>query len=108
MGEFNFTDINWTTMEHGSVCSSLIGFPGDNYLVQHIKEPTRYGNILQLLIISRKNQITGIEVDENIASCDHNLISSKVQKSFRIGSCISVISDLKKLVSLSYDKSFNF
>ena len=96
MGDFNFNDINWTTLEHGSVGSRLIDFLGDNYLVQHVKDPTRNRNILDLLITSRENLITDVEIGENIASSDHNLIRCNLQKSFRIDSSLSVIPDLRK------------
>ena len=96
MGDFNFNDINWTTLEHGSVGSRLIDFLGDNYLVQHVKDPTRNRNILDLLITSRENLITDVEIGENIASSDHNLIKCNLQKSFRIDSSLSVIPDLRK------------
>ena len=96
MGDFNFSDINWVTMEHGRVGSRLVEFLGDNYLVQHVKEPTRHENILDLLITSRESMIDEIEVGETIASSDHNLIRFKLQKSFRIDPNMSAVPDLKK------------
>ena len=83
-------------MEHGSIGSRLIDFLGDNYLVKHVKDPTKNRNILDLLITNRENLITDVYIAENNASSDHNLIRCNLQKSFKIDSSLSMIPDLRK------------
>lgn len=96
MGDFNFTDIDWMTLEHGHIGSRLIDFLGDNYLIQHVKEPTRYGNLLDLLITSRESMVTDVEVGESVANSDHNLVRFKLLNNFRIDTCVSKIPDFSK------------
>jgi len=58
MGDFNYPKINWSTLDSDSdppstAVSDLIL---DIYLYQHVREPTRENNILELDLIISSNE----------------------------------------------------
>jgi hypothetical protein len=52
MGDFNFPGINWDTLESGTNAIEFKDQVMDNYLIQHVHEPTRESNILDLVLTS--------------------------------------------------------
>jgi len=51
MGDFNYPDINWDTMYHSNLGSEFVELVLDNFLIQHVDEPTREKNILDLVCL---------------------------------------------------------
>jgi hypothetical protein len=41
MGDFNFPGINWGTSENGANAIKFRDLVMDNYLIHHVREPTR-------------------------------------------------------------------
>jgi hypothetical protein len=75
MGDFNYPGINWITFEsdnHGVEFRDLIL---DNFLNQHVREPTREKNVLDLVLSTNENMIEHLEVIEHVSTSDHNTIS---------------------------------
>ena len=78
-GDFNLKDINWN-YDHSLVdkdyIKSFIRTLHDNYLTQHITEPTRYrvnqeSNILDLVISSKEEMIQDIQYLPPLGNSDH-------------------------------------
>jgi hypothetical protein len=46
----------------------------DNYLVQHVKSPTRENNILDLVLTSEVGMVDKVEIIEHLGNSDHNII----------------------------------
>jgi len=61
--------MNVTQMQKISEIYDLI-----NYLYQHVREPTRESNILDLVISSDINMVPEVEVLELLGNSDHNII----------------------------------
>ena len=78
MGDFNFPHINWDTLESDSDGSQFRDLLLDNYLVQHVKEPTRNDNILDLVITSDVNMVDKMQVIEHLGNSDHNILLWKL------------------------------
>jgi len=76
-GDFNVANIDWETMlgRGRHLGRNLIQYIEDNNLFQHIREPTRGRNILDLLITTEQDLITHLEVSPNVAGSDHNAIT---------------------------------
>ena len=82
MGDFNHGNIQWDTFESTGVedqqCMCLIQ---DNFLIQHVLEPTRGGRVLDLVLSSQKEFVDNVELQEPLGSSDHNhLIKSDKTK----------------------------
>ncbi|KAF2344684.1 Endonuclease/exonuclease/phosphatase [Trinorchestia longiramus] len=78
MGDFNLPHINWTTSQSQAPGSKLIDLTSTNSLQQHVNEPTRGNNILDL-VMTTDLTINGLDVTNKIG--DHQMIdfSLKVQ-----------------------------
>jgi len=46
----------------------------DNFLFQHVQDPTRRNNILDLVFTSEENMIKNLVVGENFGTSDHQII----------------------------------
>ena len=49
MGDFNYPDTDWDTMCHNSSSSNFVDLVLDNFLIQHVNEPIRDKNVLDLV-----------------------------------------------------------
>ncbi|KAF2344897.1 Endonuclease/exonuclease/phosphatase [Trinorchestia longiramus] len=72
MGDFNLPHINWTTRQSQAPGSKLIDLMNTNSLQQHVNEPTRGNNILDLVMTTTDLSINGLEVTDKID--DHQMI----------------------------------
>ena len=57
MRDFNFPGINWVTLEADVTGSKFLDFTQDCFLIQHVLKPTRYDNILDLVLSSEENMV---------------------------------------------------
>ncbi len=77
IGDFNFPNINWLYSEKNNhLFYDAITQLG---LYQIIHEPTRYKNILDLVITDSPGFTKDITINPPIKNCDHNLIFSTIQ-----------------------------
>ena len=78
-GDFNHETIDWELMEAGSEGQKFMELTEDQFLTQHIKEPTRGNNILDLILSTNPNQITNVKVGEKFGTSDHNIIEFEIK-----------------------------
>ena len=80
MGDFNHGNIQWDTLESTGVedqqCMCLIQ---DNFLIQHVLEPTRGGRVLDLVLSSQKDKtyshiyvLTQVRNHSSVIHVEHN------------------------------------
>jgi len=74
MGDFNFADINWCIPETVDDSHLFLKCVNDNFLFQHVQDPTRGKNMLDLVFTSEKNMIENLVVGENFGTSDHQII----------------------------------
>ena len=72
MGDFNFPGINWDTLGSDSASHDFRNLILDKYLHQHVNEPTREQNILDLVITSSGDRIDLVKIEESLGTSDHN------------------------------------
>ena len=71
MGDFNHGNIQWDTLEStGIEDQQLMCLIQDNFLIQHVLEPTRGGRVLDLVLSSQK---------EPLGSSDHNQVHFNIK-----------------------------
>ena len=73
MGGFNHGNIKWDTMQSTGVedkkCLCLVQ---DNFLTQHVLEPTRATRVLYIVLSSQKEIVDNVNIKEPLGSSDHN------------------------------------
>ena len=76
-GDFNYPDINWSTLACNTSCSQLfLDAVNSCCLFQHVTEPTHYrlnttANILDLVFTNEDGMINNIEYLPGIGASDH-------------------------------------
>ena len=79
IGDFNYPDINWRLRESGNQGSEFLDLVNDCFLSQHVKEPTRGKNILDLIFSTEPSMITDVQVRSPVSNSDHNLITFQIE-----------------------------
>ncbi|XP_041483858.1 uncharacterized protein LOC121430607 [Lytechinus variegatus] len=75
MGDFNYRDINWETMQAGSGKSeAFLDVIMDNLWTQHVSAPTRQESLLDLVITSNPCAIDEVEIIAHLGNSDHNML----------------------------------
>ena len=97
LGDFNYSDINWKFRDSGSLGKDFLDLVNDCFLWQHIKQPTRGKNTLDLVLSSEENMIEEIEISCPISNSDHNTIFFQL--------ICNNDDEESKVVNYSYDKS---
>ena len=78
MGDFNYPNIQWGSRRTDKVGAKFLELIDDCYLHQHVTEPTRYGNILDLVFSSEADMIEDVDVREPAVNSDHCTIHFKL------------------------------
>ena len=115
MGDFNMPGINWETFSSPPEFTSFRDLCLDHYFFQHVKEPTRHSNILDLVLSNDENLISNIETQAPLSNSDHQTImfelnftaaawqqhrKDKTIKTFRFSDIKQDLSFLSKLEQL--------
>ena len=73
MGDFNHGNIKWDTLQSTGVeDQQFLCLVQDNFLTQHVLEPTRATRVLYIVLSSQKEFADNVEIKEPLGSSDHN------------------------------------
>ena len=73
MGDFNHGNIKWDTLQSTGVeDQTVLCLVQDNFLTQHVLEPTRAARILDIALSSQKEFVDNVVIQEPLGSSDHN------------------------------------
>ena len=73
MGDFNHGNIKWDTLQSTGVeDQQFLCLVQDNFLTQHVLEPTRATRILDIVLSSQKELVDNVEIKEPLGCSDHN------------------------------------
>ena len=78
MGDFNYPNIKWGIQRTDKSGAKFLELIDDCYLHQHVTEPTRYDNILDLVFSSEADMIEDVDVREPAVNSDHCTIHFKL------------------------------
>ena len=80
MEDFNHGNINWDTLQSTGVEDQQLLCPvQDNFLTQHVLEPTRATKALDIVLSSQKELIDNVEIKEPLGSSDHNQLHFNIK-----------------------------
>ena len=85
MGDFNYNDIEWEDLDSGREGLEFVNLVNDCFLTQHVKQPTRGANILDLVLTTEANMVDEIAIDSPLANSDHNILVWSFKCSSAIG-----------------------
>lgn len=74
-GDFNHRTIDWERLHSQDEGRKFLDLTLDCFLVQHVKEPTRGENILDLVLTSNENMVNNLVVSEPFGTSDHNIVT---------------------------------
>ena len=75
MGDFNHGRIQWKSQQStGSEDQKFLNLVQDSFLTQHVLEPTRGENVLDIVLSSQKEFIDNVRICEPLGCSDHNQI----------------------------------
>ena len=74
MGDYNYTAINWESLEADSKEREFMNLVQDYFLVQHVLASTRGNNVLDLVLPSEVGMVGNLEICEHFSNSDHNLL----------------------------------
>ena len=76
MGDFNHGHIQWKYQEStGGDEQKFIFFIQESFLTQHVLEPTRGENVLDIVLPSHKELVDNVNIHEPLGNSDHNQIT---------------------------------
>ena len=76
MGDFNLPHIDWNSyVATSQIENELLQYVLENNFIQHVKEPTRQSNILDLCFSSENDVITNLKVGDCFSTSDHCIIT---------------------------------
>ena len=72
MGDFNHGNIEWDTLQSTGVEErKLLWLVQDNFLTQHVLEPTTATRVLDIVLSSQKEFVDNVVIQEPLGSSDH-------------------------------------
>ena len=74
-GDFNHGIIDWDLLQCNREGQKFLDLTLDCFLHQHVNEPTRGENILDLVLSSWESMVDNLVVHELFANSDHNFIT---------------------------------
>ena len=73
MGDFNHGNIQWDSQQSTVVeDQKFLCLVQDNFLTQHVLEPTRAAIVLDIVLSSQKEFVDNVVIQEPLGSSDHN------------------------------------
>ena len=75
MGDFNHGHIQWKSLEStGGDDQQFLFLIQESFLTQHVLEPTRGENVLDIVLSSQKELVDNVKIHEPLGNSDHNQI----------------------------------
>ena len=80
MGDFNHGNIKWNTLQStGLEHQTFLCLVQDNFLTQHVLEPTRAERVLYIVLSSQKEFVDNVVIQEPLGSSDHNQLHFNIK-----------------------------
>ena len=73
MGDFDHGNIKWDSLQSKGVEDQMVlCLVQDNFLTQHVLEPTRAARVLDIVLSSHKYFVDNVVIQDPLGSSDHN------------------------------------
>jgi hypothetical protein len=75
MGDFNYSKIDWITLDADTRGTKFMDLIQDCFMVQHVDRPTREDRILDLVITTEPPLVEKLQVREHLGKSDHSVVT---------------------------------
>ena len=75
VGDFNYSSINWETLQSDFGALDFVELTQDCYLSQMVEKPTRGENILDLISTTNESLVQNMEICEPLGTSDPNMVT---------------------------------
>ena len=74
MGDFKYGHIQWKSLQStgGGEDQTFKHLVQDSFLFQHVLEPTRGENVLDIVLVSQKEFVDNVKICESLGCRDYN------------------------------------
>ena len=80
MGDFNHGHIKWDTQQSTWIeDQQFMCLVQDNFLTQHVLEPTRAARVIYIVLSSQKEFVDNVVIQEPLGSRDHNQLHFNIK-----------------------------
>ena len=84
MGDFNHGNIKWDSLQSTRVeDQKLLCLVHDNFLTQHVLEPTTAARVLYIVLSSQQEFVDNVVIQELLDSSDHNQLHVNIKRKIR-------------------------
>ena len=87
--DFNYPSIDWENLDADNSSRYFLDLVTDSYWTQHVSSPTRGSNILDLVFTTDPEMVEEVQVRENLANCDHNILTWEVNCNASLGASVN-------------------
>ncbi|PKU35038.1 adaptin ear-binding coat-associated protein 1 [Limosa lapponica baueri] len=97
VGDFNLPDISWAhnTAEREQ-SRRFLECVGDYFLTQLVREPTREGALLDMLLVNREGPVGDVTVGGHLGRSDHEMIEFSILREARRGASRTATMDFRR------------
>ena len=74
--DFNYPSIDWENLDVDNSSRYFLNLVTDSFVTHHVSSPTRGSNILDLVFTTEPGMVEEVQIRENLANCDHNILGS--------------------------------
>lgn len=96
MGDFNYPNICWDTLTAGRNSKGFLEVTQDSFLTQHVVEPTRGSNILDLVFSSEEGMINTVLHVGRLGASDHDTLTFDLILKTESNQSSFIVPDFKK------------
>ena len=96
MGDFNYGGIDWENMTSDRSSEEFLNTVQDSFYKQLVREPTRQGNILDLVLTNNETQVSQVEIGPRFDVSDHHEIRFKIVGERKVDENTTLVPDFRK------------
>ena len=96
MGDFNYRGIDWDDMTGDRISEEFLNVVQDGFFKQLVREPTRQGNILDLVLTNSDTLVSQVEIGARFDVSDHNEIRFRINAMRKVEQNTTLVPDFRK------------
>ena len=96
MGDFNYREIDWNSMTGDRSSEEFLNVVQDGFFKQLVREPTRQGNILDLVFTNNETLVSQVEIGARFDVSDHHEIRFKININRKLEQNAALVPDFRK------------
>lgn len=96
MGDFNYRNVDWDSMTGDINSEEFLNVVQDSFFKQLVTEPTRQGNILDLVLTKNESLVSQVEIGARFENSDHHEIRFRINAGREVEHNMVLVPDFRK------------